>query len=337
MKGTTGGMLAVVAAALLWGTTGTAAALAPGVGPLAIGAAAMGVGGLLQALIAVHPIRRSLPTLRRHRILVVLGAVSVAIYPLAFYSSMHLGGVAVGTVISLASAPVASAVLERATAGTPLSRRWLLAVGLGVLGSVLLCSAQAARPSTSAAATIASVVLGLVAGTTYAVYSWASHGLMQHGVPRSASMGTIFGLGGVLLLPVLMITGAPLLDSGRSIAVATYMALVPMFAGYLLFGLGLQRVTPSTATTLTMAEPALAALLAVLVVGERLSPAGWFGLGLIGLCLLVLTVPLPRPRSGAIRTRQLARGGEDPAVELDGEVLQVVVDDLPTATGGQRH
>lgn len=116
-------------------------------------------------------------------------------------------------------------------------------------------------------------------------------------------MGTIFGLGGVLLLPVLMITGAPLLDSGRSVAVATYMALVPMFAGYLLFGLGLQRVTPSTATTLTMAEPALAALLAVLVVGERLSPAGWFGLGLIGLCLLVLTVPLSHPLTTSVVTR----------------------------------
>ena len=43
------GIVFVLVAALLWGTTGTAAAMAPGVGPLAIGAAAMGVGGLLQA------------------------------------------------------------------------------------------------------------------------------------------------------------------------------------------------------------------------------------------------------------------------------------------------
>ena len=44
----------VLAAALLWATTGTAAAMAPGVGPLAIGAAAMGVGGLLQAAAATR-------------------------------------------------------------------------------------------------------------------------------------------------------------------------------------------------------------------------------------------------------------------------------------------
>ena len=43
------GIVFVLVAALLWGTTGTDAAMAPGVGPLAIGAAAMGVGGLLQA------------------------------------------------------------------------------------------------------------------------------------------------------------------------------------------------------------------------------------------------------------------------------------------------
>ena len=38
----TSGVVCVLAAATLWGTTGTAAALAPGVGPLTVGAAAMG-------------------------------------------------------------------------------------------------------------------------------------------------------------------------------------------------------------------------------------------------------------------------------------------------------
>jgi len=46
------GLLAISATSLLWGTTGTAATFAPGVGPLAIGAAALGIGGLLQAAIA---------------------------------------------------------------------------------------------------------------------------------------------------------------------------------------------------------------------------------------------------------------------------------------------
>ncbi len=48
----------MLAASVLWGITGTAATFAPAVGPLAIGAAAMGLGGLLQALTAARPMAR---------------------------------------------------------------------------------------------------------------------------------------------------------------------------------------------------------------------------------------------------------------------------------------
>lgn len=75
------------------------------------------------------------------------------------------------------------------------------------------------------------------------------------------------------------------------------MALVPMFLGYLLFGIGLARISASTATTVTLIEPAVATLLAVLVVGERLGGTGWAGLALLAavLVLLVLAPPPPGP------------------------------------------
>jgi DME family drug/metabolite transporter len=68
------------------------------------------------------------------------------------------------------------------------------------------------------------------------------------------------------------------------------MALIPMFLGYLLFGYGLARVTASTATTITLSEPAIAAILAVAVVGERLSTVGWTGLGIVAVALAVLAI-----------------------------------------------
>ena len=100
------GVLAVLVAAVLWGTTGTAATFAPGVGPLAMGAAALGVGGLLQGLIAVPALLRERAALGLRTGTILAGAAGVAIYPLAFYSSMHLAGVAIGTVVSLGSAPI---------------------------------------------------------------------------------------------------------------------------------------------------------------------------------------------------------------------------------------
>lgn len=304
------GTAAVLAASVLWGTTGTAATFAPAVGPLAIGAAAMGVGGLLQAGTAHRAIARHRAALASRWRLVLLGAVAVAVYPLAFYTSMHLAGVAVGTVVSLGSAPLASVVIERVVDRRRLSRRWAAAAAVGVAGIVLLCGAQAlgdpaSRPGAGSGSAVgAGVALGLVAGATYALYSWAAHRLMLGGVPSHAAMGAVFGVGGLLLLPVLAATGAPLLASWGNAAVGGYMALVPMFTGYVLFGWGLARIPVSTATTLTLLEPAVAVVLAVAVVGERLPAVGWGGVALVVVCLAVLTVPGP---SASRAERRLSR------------------------------
>lgn len=287
----TAGVIAITVTSLLWGTTGTAATFAPTAGPLAIGAAALGIGGLLQAVIAIRSLRSSRRQLARHRRLVAFGGISVCIYPLAFYSSMHLAGVAIGTVVSLASAPLASGILERIIEGRRLSTRWIIAAVTGVIGAAMLCLSRVNNPVASVSSSIWGIGLGLIAGFTYASYSWASRRLMGAGVPRDASMGAIFGLGGLLLMPVLLVTGQPLVTSRQAFLVACYMAIVPMFIGYLLFGFGLSRVPASTATTITLLEPAVAAVLAVLVVGERLAAMGWCGLGLIAIALVILVWP----------------------------------------------
>ena len=220
------------------GPTGTSATFAPEIGPLAVGAAALGIGGLLQAVIAIGDLRRAMPLLRARSRLVLVGALAVAIYPLAFYSAMRLSGVAIGTVVSLASAPIMSGLLEWITERRPLSGWWTLAAALGIAGSVLLCLSRGSEASANASLglEVLGILLGLVAGATYAIYSWAAHRLMQGGVSRGASMGAVFGIGGALLMPVLVVTGAPIVASTHALVVAGYMALIPMFLGYLLFG-----------------------------------------------------------------------------------------------------
>ncbi|MFJ8855997.1 DMT family transporter [Streptomyces sp. NPDC102437] len=301
------GTLAVLLASVLWGTTGTAATFAPEVGPLAIGAAAMGLGGLLQALVAGRRIAGAHTELRARWRIVLVGGAGVALYPLAFYTSMDLAGVAVGTVVSIGSAPLASALIERFADGRTLSRRWLAGAALGLAGTVLLCAAEAAQAGAgtgtgSAGQTVVGVLLGLVAGLTYAVYAWAAHRLIVRGVTSRAAMGAVFGLGGLMLLPVLLATGAPLVASWTNAGVGIYMALVPMFTGYVLFGYGLSRIPVSTATTLSLLEPAVAAVFAVLVVGEHLPALGWTGIALVIACLGVLTSP-SRPSRPSRRLR----------------------------------
>ncbi len=299
-RGATYGSVCVLAAAVLWGTTGTAAALAPGVGPLAVGAAAMGVGGLLQAASALGVMRAHRVGLAAQWPTLAVAAVAVAIYPLAFYTSMRLAGVAIGTVVSIGSAPLAAALIERAIDRRPLSRRWALGAATGVLGVLALASAhpgEEAATGDPGARPLLGIALGLLAGVTYALYSWAAARTMSRGLPSRPVMGTIFGAGGVLLLPVLLLTGAPIVAAWPNLAAVAYLALVPMFLGYVLFGRGLAAVPASTATSLSLLEPAVAAVIAVIVLQERLPALGWFGVGIV-LASLLITVAPRRPGTG---------------------------------------
>jgi DME family drug/metabolite transporter len=294
--------VALVLASLLWGTTGTAATFFPDdVSPLAIGACTMGIGGLLLFLTAIRP---SVGVLRDRtaRRWVALGALGVVVYPLAFYSGMDLAGVAVGNVVALGSGPIFAALLEWLWERHPLSPRWAVATGLALVGIVLLTLGRHPEQADAGAAssgTLTGVALGLLAGFAYALYTYASSRAIRATGPSSSRgvMGSMFGLGAVLLLPVLVATGAPLLQSPQTIAIAAYLAVGPMFVAYLLFGVGLRTIRSSAATTITLLEPVVATVLAVTVVGEQLDPLGWIGLALVlaGVVTLVTARPAPKP------------------------------------------
>jgi len=145
------------------------------------------------------------------------------------------------------------------------------------------------------------IAVGLLAGVTYALYSWGAARIMHRGLPSRPVMGAVFGAGGVLLLPVLLLTGAPIVASWSDVAAVAYLAVVPMFLGYVLFGRGLAAVAASTATSLSLLEPAVAAVIAVLVLHERLPALGWAGMGVLLASLVVLTVP-QQPQHAAARS-----------------------------------
>ncbi|WP_288421658.1 EamA family transporter [uncultured Acinetobacter sp.] len=285
------GTIAILVASVLWGTTGTAAAFAPTLGPLAIGAAAMGGGGLLQALVASRAIRENRQFIRENLLILLLGIVAVGIYPLAFYSSMHYAGITIGTVVSIGSAPLIAAILERFFDRKALSTIWFLSFVCGVLGVTMLSMGEshAVLDSTNQWNKYFGIFLGLVAATTYSLYSWAAKKLIDRGVASKAAMGMIMGGGAVILLPTLLVTGEGLLQSSTNLLVAGYMMLIPMFLGYLLFGFGLKTVNASKATTLTLFEPLVAAIFAIVLVGEHVSWLGWIGMFLIFICILILS------------------------------------------------
>ncbi len=284
------GSFAILFAAFLWGTTGTVASFAPQINPLAIGAFAMGVGGLLQTLFARKMLRQDFRLLLTCKKKLLIGAMAIAIYPLAFYSSMRLAGVAIGTVVSIASAPLITAILEGLfSKKSYINRRWVISFAFGVAGILLLTYTEPAvqQHSEQNIQKYTGVLLGLLAGLTYAIYSWVARSVIEDGARSESAMGSLFGLGAIILIPSLLFTGDQLFSSMNNAAVALYMALIPMFLGYIAFGVGLRSVNASKATLLTLFEPVVAACLAVLVVGEVIPLAGWVGMLFITLCLVL--------------------------------------------------
>ncbi|NOH62634.1 EamA family transporter [Vibrio sp. RE88] len=299
------GVLVILFASLLWGTTGTAATYAPDISPLAIGAFSMGVGGLLLALFACNTIRKDRRILKSNKAILLTGALALAVYPLAFYSSMRMAGVAIGTVVSIASAPFFVALLECLFGKEKsIDTRWVISLIVGATGIFLLTLSETSTSTQTDIQHIKyiGIALGLLAGFTYATYAWAAKMLITEGVHSKSAMGSIFGLGSLLLLPSLFFTGGNLFVTPINTSVALYMAFVPMFLGYVCFGYGLKTVSASKASLLTLFEPAVAAVFAVVVVGEHIGMSGWGGIGLIMVCLLLQSYQ-PKNRESLLATQ----------------------------------
>ena len=101
----------------------------------------------------------------------------------------------------------------------------------------------------------------------------------------------MFGFAAIFLLSSLFITGENLLTGTMNVSVTLYMAVIPMFVGYLLFGFGLRHLDANKVTLITLLEPVVATLLATAVVGERFLAIGWVGMMLIVGCIVLQVLP----------------------------------------------
>ncbi len=285
------GPVPILTAAVLWGTTGTASSLAPSAAPAAaIGSAGLALGGLLLFLST----RSARSLLRRcgrgERWLLLLGAVAVAGYPIGFYPAVARTGVAVATVIALGSAPVFAGLLAWLTTRARPTSRWAGATVLAVIGCTVLVLGPELVGGT-APMDVTGVALAALAGLSYAAYSLIGGKLIARGHPSGAVMGAMFGVAALLVLPVLLGSGTQWLVTLRGAAVAAHLAVVTTFVAYRLFGYGLRHTAAQTATTLTLAEPAVAAVLGVVVLGEHLPAVSWCGLAVLAVGLAFLAVP----------------------------------------------
>jgi DME family drug/metabolite transporter len=236
----------------------------------------------------------SRPDRRRVRLLIALGAVSVAVYQITFFASVATTGVAVGTVVTIGSGPAFAGLLATALGRRP-SHRWMIATAGAVVGCAALVSGGEA-----AGVDPLGIVLALVAGFGYASYATIAGYLINRGDDDLAVIASLFGGAAILLLPGLIVSSPGWLLEPTALAVVLYLGVVTTTLGYVLYARGLRTTPVPTAATLTMAEPVVAALLGLAVLGERLGSVALAGLGLIGASLLLL---IPRRKAPVAATQ----------------------------------
>ncbi|HEX6417241.1 MAG TPA: DMT family transporter [Acidimicrobiales bacterium] len=285
--------LLVVAAATLWGTTGTARALGPAdASPAAVGAARMIVGGA--CLVAAA--RWTGVLARRHgpggaawpaggAPALALAAVALAAYQPLFFGGVARTGVAVGTVVGIGSSPVFAGLLGLLVRGERAGARWIVATGLAVVGTALLIGTGGGDDVDPAG-----VALAVGAGLSYAVYALGTKLAFDRGWPADAVTVRVLGLAGLLLVPVALVAGVGPLLTPRGLVMVAHLGVVTVAVAYLVYGRGLHGVGVGAAGTLTLAEPATAATLGVVVLGERFGGTTAAGIALVVAGLVVLVV-----------------------------------------------
>ncbi len=274
----------VLLAAVLWGTTGTAQALAPaGVPPLAVGAVRLAIGGGVLLLWAWG--RGRLADGRAwHRRPLLLGALAVAAYQPFFFGGVARTGVAVGTMVAIGSAPVIAGLWQWAVGGVRPSAHWLAATGCAVAGCSLL-----ALSGGDVQVDMVGMLLALGAGGSYALFALMSKELLADHAPETVT-AVVFSLGALLLLPLLFFVDISWLARPSGLMSALWLGLGATALAYLLYTRGLAQIPAATAVTLSLAEPLTASLLGIFLLGEVVSGVMLVGMGFIlgGLGILAV-------------------------------------------------
>jgi len=214
----------------------------------------------------------------------LFGLVGVAIFYIIYAYAINLAGMAVAAVL-LYTAPAWVVVLSWRLFAERVDGRKIVALLLTLTGCFLIVGAY---DLAHVRLNLAGIVLSLASGLTYGLYIIFNKYALRKYSPWTVLVYAI-GIGSVLLLftqsPATLVSA---LSSPAQIGWLLAMAIVPTLGGNLLFVSGLRHLPAGVASIVATLEPVMAALLAFLVLGERLQPPQLLGGAMvIGAVLLI--------------------------------------------------
>jgi DME family drug/metabolite transporter len=261
--------------ATLWGTLGPVASLLTGEERLAAGGIRLAIGALTLFVLAGGKAR--IPGWRRGDFLPLTGgAVGMAGFQFTYFEAVGSSGVAVSTAVGIGLSPILTGIWTALSTQRRPSTGWLAGTLLAAGGLFLLAFGGGATATVSPTG----LSLSVLAAGFFSLQAVSMHALTtRHAGP--AILAAMFALSSVLLAPITLATATTGLLTGKALACVLYLGVVTSGFAYWLFGRGIRHLGAPTAVTISLLEPAGAAVIAALLLHEHVSPAQWLGIGLI--------------------------------------------------------
>lgn len=281
------GLLQLTVAGVAWGTAGAAASLVYRASDMdavvlsfwrcAAGLVLLTVCRLPRRRGRTAATTRQAPSepLRRRPLKAVATGVCLAVFQTAYFAAVSATGLAVATVVTLGAGPVLIALGARLTLGERLGRAGFAAVAGALTGLAVLSLGGA-----DASVHPSGVLLALVSAAGYSTMTlltrrWGRHG----GADSSGTTVWAFAVTSLCLLPFALTRGLVphTTEPVRVLVLLLYIAAIPTALAYALYFAGAAVVRAATVSMIMLLEPVSAAVLAVALLGERLTASAVAG------------------------------------------------------------
>ena len=236
------------------------------------------------------------PVLARWRWVVAFAAVEIAIPWIALGSAEQKVTSSLAGLLIAGVPLVGTAIALVTRGGDRVGRTGLVGLLVGLIGVAAIVWGNFSATDPAAFLEIAIVVVGYAVGPAILARPLG-------GLPAVGVMAISLALCAVVYVPIATVQLPSVLPSSNVVASVLILAVVCTAAAFLAFAALIDEIGPVRATVITYVNPAVAAILGVLVLNETFTVGMGLGFALVVVGLTLATRPgrtAPEPRAAAV-------------------------------------
>ncbi len=271
-------------AILIWSSLEiTGKLVGAGITPFALTAWRFVIGGLALLPFAIRQAGKNNIHITKSSILRIssLGILNVCVSMLLLQLSIFYGKASLSAVI-VSMNPLFVSIFALLLINEKISRQQLLSLGLGFAGLMIIILSESELKTSSYRNLPMGIVFAVLASIIFGLYTvLTKSAVMRYGNMLTNSVS--FLSGGIILLGMSIIFGwQPLFSLNvNNLAFIGYLGLVITGLAYLLYFEGMKKISAAKASGFFFLKPALASILAYLILKETLTPGQIAGIILV--------------------------------------------------------